>query len=221
MKKIEVNRKSHPATFRQCKNLGQVIAVIEKEGEQQGLFVTKVYLNGKAMDSEEENLLDSLSLSEIKFLTFDLSSIEEIIKNSITDIIASIQGAQTHAIEFAREFRRDGKIDDEKVKFVLIECRSVIESLEEIFLAHSKQNFMIRHLPLWHEAEKELTNIIQCILQSRHMSDPQFLSDFFEYDLVQALDQWEEVLEKELLENSSFTGCFSTQEGRDLSEFDI
>lgn len=209
MKKLKVNRTNHPATFRKCKNLGQVIAVVEKQGENEGLFVTKVYLNGKSMDSEEEYLLDSLSTNEIKELDFDLSTMDDIIKNSIADIIASIQTTQIKAIEFAKEFRKQKSSDDEKVKYVLIQCRSVIESLEQIFLAHNNKSFVIKHLPLWLEAEKELTNILQCILQSRHLSDFNFIADLIEYDLVQALDQWEEVLEKELLENSHLIGQFN------------
>ncbi len=222
MKKLKVTRTSHPATFRTCKNLGQLIASIEKEGEAQQLFVTKVYLNGKPMDEDEENLLDSLSTNEVESLEFNLSTIQEMIKNSIADIIASIQTTQLKAIEFCKEFRAKESLDDEKVKFVLVQCRSIIESLEQIFVAHHHDTFRIRHLSLWHEAEKELTNILQGILQGRRISSYDFLSDLIEYDLVQALDQWEEVLEKELLENAAFSGDFTlTTSGKGDSNLDI
>ena len=208
MKKMSISRASHPATFRKCKNLGQLIASVEKQGEAEKLFVVKVFLNGKVMDEEEENLLDSLSVNEVQSLEFEMSSMQDIISKSITDIIASIQTIQLNAIKFAKEFRQNESVDDEKVKFVLIQCRSTIEALEQIFVAHNRKSFHIKHLSLWHESEKELTNILQCILQSRKMSDVNFLSDLVEYDLVQALDQWEEVLEKELIDNPSFTGIF-------------
>lgn len=221
MKKLSVTRSSHPATFRQCKNLGQLVAVIEKQGEKEGLFVTKVYLNGKAMDEEEENLLESLSTNEVKSLEVDLATLVEIVKNSIADIIASIQTTQMKAIQFAKEFRENKSADDEKVKYLLIQCRSVIESLEQVFAAHKKKSFSIKHLSLWHESEKELTNIIQCVLQSRRLSDHDFIADLIEYDLVQALDQWEETLEKELLDNSMLTGAYSTVSALSKTELDI
>ncbi len=209
MKKLSVTRTSHPATFRKCKNLGQLIAVIEKQGEADGLYVVKIHLNGRSMDEDEESLLDSLSINEVKKIDFEMSSMNDIIRKSIADIMAAIQDTQMRAIGFAKQFRSDQAVDDEKVKFVLIQCRSVIESLEQIFTAHSKRRFVIKHLPLWYEAEKELTNILQCILQSRKMTDVDFLADLIEYDLVQALDQWEETLEKEVLENPSFSGIFN------------
>ena len=34
MKTVTVSRKTHNATFSRCKNLGQLIATIEKEGER-------------------------------------------------------------------------------------------------------------------------------------------------------------------------------------------
>lgn len=209
MKTLKVSRASHPATFKKCKNLGQLIAVIEKQGEKENLFVVKIRLNGQRMDSDEENLLDTLSISEIKSLEFDLETMKNIVRGSIADIVASIQDTQMRSISFAKSFRESASVDDEKVKFLLIQCRSIIESLEEIFVAHSKKNFNIKHLPLWYEAEKELTNILQCILQSRKMTDHDFMADLIEYDLVQALDQWEETLEKELLENPAFSGIFN------------
>lgn len=209
MRKVKVDRQSHPATFRSCKNLGQLIVSIEREGEAQNLFVIQVGLNGRTMDEDEEKLLESLALSEVEQLDITYASIDEMIGQSIRDMITAIQDIQLRAIDFCKEFRRQDQVDDEKVKFILIQCRSIIDSLEQVFAAHISQKFHIRHHSLWHEAEKELTNILQCILQGRRVSDAQFMSDLIEYDLVQALDQWEEALEKELIDNPSMTGIFS------------
>ena len=209
MKNLKVTRATHPVTFKKCKRLGELIAVIEKEGEAEDLFITKVYLNGKAMDEEEEKLLDSLSINEVESLAVDLSSITELARKTLTDIISAIQTTQATSIVFGKEFRASKNVDDEKVKFVLIQCREIIETLEQIFNAHKQEKFAVKHLSLWHEAEKELTNILQCILQTRKMSGHEMMADLIEYDLVQALDQWEEAIEKELLENSSLNGIFS------------
>jgi hypothetical protein len=153
--------------------------------------------------------LRGLAIHEIKSLEFNLSTKEEILKNSLMNIIATIQNIQLKSIEFAKEFRRTANVDDEKVKFILIQCREVIQSLELIFATNEKQSFQLKHLSLWSEAEKELTNILQCIFQTRKMTGFEMMSDLLEYDLVQALDQWEEVLEKELIDNSQFTGIFN------------
>jgi hypothetical protein len=218
MKTLKVDRRSHTATFKICKNLGQLIVSLEKEGEKDNLYISQVTLNGKKMDSEDEALLDSLSLNEVDCIDLELCTIEEIIKNSILNLLSLIQNIQIKAILFAKEFRTENKIDEEKVKYVLIECRSFIFSLEEIFKAHVLQKFKIKHHFLWLEAEKELTNILQCILQGRKLATSDFIADLIEYDLVQALDQWDDVLEKELLDNSSFTKIFSLKNTKQNSD---
>lgn len=209
MKSVKVSRKSHPACFKQSKNLGNLIAILEKEGERTELFITSVELNGKKMDAEEEKLLDGLSIGEVDYLTINYATISEIVGGSIVDIISSIQDTQLTAIKFCKHFREVNQLDDEKIKFVLIQCRSIIDALEEVFKVHGRGTFNIKHHSLWLESEKELTNILQCILQSRKMPDVPFVADLIEHDLVQALDQWEEVLEKELVDNPVLTGIFS------------
>jgi len=208
MKTILVNRQTRPATFQKCRNFGQLISAIEAEGESENLFVVKIYLNDRLMDQDEENLLDSLSINEIETLRFEMGTISEIVGRSIANTIAEIQDIQVRAIRFSREFRRAKSVDDEKVKYLMIRCRSIIEALEEIFCSHTSGRFHIRHHSLWLESEKELTNILQVILQSRRYSEVSFLSDVIEYDLVHALDCWEEALERELLENTLLGGTF-------------
>ncbi len=209
MKTQKVTRASHPMTFKKCKNLGELIAIIEKEGEAEKLFITQVVLNSRPMDDEEEKLLSGLSINEVEELVIKMSTLSEIIKDTLADSLYAIQGVQAKSIEFSKEFRKSHEVDDEKVKYVLIQCRQIINSLEEIFAAHKNGTFMLKHHSLWYEAEKELTNILQCIFQTRKMSGYEMICDLMEYDLVQALDQWEEVIEKELLENSSLNGIFS------------
>ncbi len=209
MKSLKVSRASHPLTFKKCKKLGELITVIEKEGEAEKLFITQVILNNRVMDEDEENLLDSLSINEVDQIIVKMATISEIIKETLADTLCAIQSSQMSAIKFAKEFRKTFEVDDEKVKYVLIQCRQVINSLEEVFAAHKQESFLLKHHSLWHEAEKELTNILQCIFQTRKMPGFEMLCDLMEYDLVQALDQWEEVIEKELLENSSLNGIFS------------
>lgn len=208
MKTILVNRKTYPATFQKCRNFGQLISTIEAEGENEKLYIIKIYMNDRLMDQDEENLLDSLSINEIDSLRVEMGTISEIVSRSITNIIAAIQDIQTRAIRFSREFRQVNSVDDEKVKYLMIQCRGIIEALEEIFYSHTSGRFHIRHHSLWLESEKELTNILQVILQGRRYSEAAFLSDIIEYDLIHALDCWEEALEKELLENSLLSGTF-------------
>lgn len=209
MKIMKANRQTHKATFAKCKTMGQLISIIEVEGERDNLFVTKILLNGKLMDHDEESLLEGLSINEIQEIEFHFSTVEEMVRQSIVDIISSIQTTQMTAIKFAGEFRKNQQIDDEKVKFILIQCRTIIESLEEVFLVHKQDRFLIKHSALWNQAEKELTNILQCILQGRRIGEADFISDLVEYDLIHALDQWEEALEKELIDNPAFTGIFN------------
>jgi dGTP triphosphohydrolase len=223
MKSLKVTRATHPATFKKCKNLGELIAIIEQEGELENLYITKVVLNGRLMDEEEEKLLDSLSINEVQEMLVQMASISEIVKETLADSLYAIQGAQSKAIEFAKSFRAQFEVDDEKIKYVLIQCRQIINSLEEVFSAHQNERLTLKHHSLWIEAEKELTNILQCIFQARQMPGYQLVCDLLEYDLVQALDQWEEVIEKELLENSSLNGIFSlkNQSHRGDNEVDV
>ena len=209
MKSMVFNRKNSPVVFRQLKNLGQLIQWIESEGEKEDLFIVKMSLNGKNMDEDEENLLESLSINEVEEIAVEMAPIEEIMSQTMGTIIGAIQDIQLNVVKFCSEFRKSNNLDDEKVKYLLIHCRSVIDSLEEIFKAHMSKKFVLKHHSLWLEAEKELTNILQCILQSRHMSDVNFISDLLEFDLVSALSQWDEVLEKEIMDNPFASNIFS------------
>lgn len=218
MKTIKVSKNTHPATFRKCKNFGQLIAAIEHEGEGEGLFVVSVVLNDKKMDSEDEKLLDRMSINEVTTAEFTMKTMQEIVRDSMVEIISALQDIQKRAVTFSNEFRTNNKVDVEKVKFVLIQCRTVIQNLEEIFQSHNKNKFRIKHLSLWLETEKELTNILHCILQSRFLSNAQFVADLIEFDLTQSLDRWVEVLEKELLDNPSFSGIFSLNKKKQSSD---
>ena len=136
MKTMVINRKNYPASFKQCKKLGQLISWAESVGEKDNLYIVKMYLNNQLMDEEEENLLDSLSINEIEELKIEMSPIEEIMGKTMSTIIGAIQDTQLKIVKFSSEFRQNNKLDDEKVKFILIQCRSVIDSLEQIFKAH-------------------------------------------------------------------------------------
>ena len=209
MASVKVNRSTHPASFKKSKSFGQLLALLEKEGEGKNQYITSLKMNGRKVDEEEEKLIESLSIDEIDELIIEFSSLSQIVGTSIRDMIAKIQDIQLRSIQFAKDFKNSEKLDDEKIKFILIECRSVIMGLEQVFQSHIKGQFLLKHSSLWTEAERVLTNILQCILQSRHISPVEFVADLLEYELVEALDQWEEVLEKELLENSQFVGIFS------------
>jgi uncharacterized protein YukE len=217
MRDLRVNRSTYPAYFKKCKNLGQLISLMEKEGENDKLFIITLHLNGKKMDQDEEKLLDNLGINEVDELRVRLGSMSEIVSQSLASIIASIQSIQMRAIQFAREFRQAGSVDQEKVKYLLINCRQMIDGLEEVFRSHASKKFTIKHHSLWLESEKELTNILHIILQGLNQSQATFMSDLLEYDLVHALDCWEETLEKELLENSLLKGNFSLNPMSDSS----
>lgn len=209
MKTMIINRVSYPVSFNNCKKLGQLISWAESVGEKDSLYVVKMYLNGQLMDEDEENLLDGLSINEVQELRVELSPIEDIMAKTMSTIVGAIQDTQIKIVGFSREFRKNNALDDEKIKFVLIQCRSIIDSLEEVFKAHMAKRLTLKHHSLWVEAEKELTNILQCILQSRNMSDVNFVTDMLEYDLVHALSQWDEVLEKEIVDNPYISHIFS------------
>ncbi|MCB0377092.1 MAG: hypothetical protein KDD33_01240 [Bdellovibrionales bacterium] len=218
MEKVVVSQQTHPAFFRQCKSLGQLIACLEKMGEKDDQYIVKILLNGRKLDNDEEQLLESLSINEVDELAVHFSSIDEITGKTMISIIGSIQDIQLNVIKFTKEFRGADQIDDEKLKFILIQCRGVIEGLEEIFKTHSSGKLMLKHFSLWVEAEKELTNILQCILQSRSLNDVEFISDLLEFDLVQALSLWEEVLEKEMHDSPTISQIFSLNSRLDGSD---
>lgn len=218
MKTLVLTPNSHPAYFSKSKNLGQLIALIEQQGEKDNLFIVKMLLNDRKMDQEEEKLLDSLGIADVKKLEVTMGDLSEIISQTLADIIASIQELQGRSITFSREFRKLNSVDDEKVKYLLVQCRSIIDSLEEVFAIHTRQQFLIKHHSLWVEAEKELTNIIHCVLQARQYTQNMFICDLIEYDLVQALDSWEEALEKELIDNSQLSGNFGLNIGDSHSD---
>ena len=112
MKTMVINRKNYPASFKQCKKLGQLISWAESVGEKDNLYIVKMYLNNQLMDEEEENLLDSLSINEIEELKIEMSPIEEIMGKTMSTIIGAIQDTQLKIVKFSSEFRQNKLITD-------------------------------------------------------------------------------------------------------------
>ncbi len=218
MKTLHVTPQLYPQNFKKCKNLGQLIAIFEKQGENDDLYIVKINVNGSVIDRDEEALLETLSINEIKELTLHYSTLNEMINQLFVDLIRMIQNTQIKAISFAQDFRKNQKIDEDKVKFSLIQCRSVIESLEEIFSMHVNGLFRLRHPSLWRQAEQEMTNILQCIFQGMGWGKATFIADLMEYDLTDALDVWDELLEKELLDNPQLSGIFQLKSPQQKSD---
>ena len=67
MKELQLTKKSHPAIFKSCKNFGQIIQWVEKEGSKDGLYVSKIRLNGRLVDEDEENLLERLAVQAVSY----------------------------------------------------------------------------------------------------------------------------------------------------------
>ena len=213
MKQVIVNRKSFPASFKSCKNFGQLIQWVENFGEREKHFIVRMELNGKFIDEEEEKLLDNMSIDDVQEIVVNFSPVEEIMSKTMSSVITMIQDLQLKSIDFAQEMRKAPELEEEKMKGVLVKSRRVIDSLEELFRAHVNKKFHLRHHSLWNQAEAELTNILQCILQSFEMGNKDFLSDLLEYELTHALQLWEEVLEKEILDNPSISNIFQLKNG--------
>ena len=208
MKQLVINRENFPASFKSCKNFGQLIQWVENFGERDKHFIVKMQLNGKFIDEEEEKLLDNMSISEVQEIVVDLSPVEEIMCRTMTSVISMIQDLQIKSIEFAQEMRKAPELESDKMKGLLVKSRWVIDSLEELFRAHVNKKFHLRHHSLWNQAESELTNILQCILQTFEIGNKDFLSDLLDFELTHALQLWEEVLEKEILDNPSISHIF-------------
>ena len=142
---------------------------------------------------------------------------QEIVVNTMTSIIASIQETQMLATRFAREFRNDKKSDEEKIKYLLVQCRNIVQMLEELFQAHTKKSFLIKHISLWFQSEQEFSNVLQCLLHARKMTDFGFIADILDQELVQSLEQWEDTIEKELFDNSALTQIFKLNQAQSPS----
>ena len=218
MKNLLVNRDTYPLLFKKCKNLGEVISFIEKQGENENLYITNIYLNEEPMNEEEESLLDSLSISEIEQLNFNLSSMEEMTRQSIIELISALQVARLKAEEFFNKFQNKKKWSEEDFSLLLFQCRLIMDGLEHIFQAHSQGRVSICQALLWEEAEEKLSQTLESLLKAHQAESFERASHLIENDLRQAFEVWEETLEKEIVENSSLNGSFSGENRRKIIE---
>lgn len=208
MKKFAINANSHPALYVSCKNFGEIMSWVEHEGAKENLFVTNIVLNERGIDSDEENLLDRLAVSEVKQLEVTLQLIEELVVETLYSTIELIQNLQRKSIEQAQYIGQNSEFHPQSLKEVFGLSRTLIDTLEEVFASHNNRKIHLKHFSLWREAEKELSTIMQCILQSFEMDDPVVLAELLENPFPDALASWEEVLHKELNENRQLTPFF-------------
>jgi len=208
VKKFSINKTSYPAIYSSCKNFGEVLSWVEHEGAKDKLFITKLVLNDRVIDSDEENLLDRLAVAEIHQLDITLQVIEELVVETLCSTIELIQNLQTRSIDQAKYIAKNNEFHPQSLKEVFGLSRTLIDTLEEVFSSHNKQKVLLKHFSLWREAEKELSTIMQCILQSFEMDSPAALGELLQSPFPDALDSWEEVLVKELNENRRLVPFF-------------
>lgn len=209
MKTIYVTPKLYPQNFKKAKNLGQLIALFEKQGENDRLYVVKVNVNGCSINRDEESMFESMSVEEINDMTIHYSTLAEIVLQLLQSNISLLQSMQIQAIRFGQDYRQAAEeVPDHRLNHLLIDCRTFIESLEQAYQLHSNQLFYIRHISLWKIAESEFSNILQSIFQTQQWGNAQILCDLVEYDLTDSLENWEDILYKELLDNPRLKSIF-------------
>lgn len=211
MKKFSINKGSYPALYSSCKNFGELMSWVEHEGARDNLFVTSITLNDRPIDADEESLLDRLAMSEVIQLDVQLQSIEELVVATLENTIQLIQNLQLKAGELARYIADNGDFQPRSLKEIFSLSRTLIDTLEEVFSSHANGKLLLRHFSLWREAEKELSSILQCILQSFEINNNAALGELLTDPFISALDAWDEVLQKELSENKRLTPYFSVE----------
>ena len=215
MKNISISKKSHPAVFLACKNFGQIIQWAEREGSKDGLYIAKVQLNGRVVDEDEESLLDRLSTKEVKLLEIQYMQVAELVVETIMSTIQLLQNLQVVSTEQGLYIQKHNKVVPNTMKEIFSKSRMLITTLEEVFAAHSNDKMLLRHFSLWREAEKELSTILQCLLQGFEIQDYPIVGELLEGAFPEALGLWEDVLSKELRENKRLSPIFELKKSID------
>lgn len=139
--------------------------------------------------------------------------VSELVAETMKSVIALIQDLQVISLKNAEALIRSEDFEANGLKEIFAKSRMLIHSLEQIFQVHGHQGFQLRHFSLWREAEKELSSILQCILQSFEMKNAEIVSELLDSAFPDALTRWEEVLEKEILDNTSISTIFGLKSG--------
>ena len=218
MKNLIITEKSHPALFLACKNFSEIIQWVEREGFKDGLYVSKITLNGRLVDEDEENLLERLAIKEVKLLEVQYMDVAELVVETIMSTIQLLQNLQLKSIEQGGYILANSKVQPNSMKEIFSKSRMLIVTLEEVFSAHSNSKMMLKHFSLWREAEKELSSILQCLLQSFEIQDFPIVGELLEGAFPEALGLWEDVLDKELNDNRRLSPIFALKKGAEQSD---
>jgi len=213
MKKMTLDRKNYPGVFNGCKNLSELIRWVETTGQQENMMVSKLTLNNRFLDEDEENLLSNLAISEVQSLDVEFRPLHELVAETMKSLIALLQDLQVRSLKEAEFALKTGGLESNAMKGVFASSRTLIRSLEEVFQLHNSGKFNLKHFSLWREAEKEFSGILQCLLKSIEIKDQVFVSELLAGAFPDALMHWEDVLEKEILDNVAVATIFNLNSG--------
>lgn len=165
----------------------------EEKFWKDGDVICEVVLNGQSLSEKEEGLYSQLKISEIQKIEFFVSNQKELVNKNISSLTESVRELILLCevyVENSYKGQRDNKYED----FICI-----VQSMEIIFdnlrlLKVSLQTTIQPHLVLWSELEDSTKTIVKHLVQAFDNQDQQLIRDVLDYELLDNLDKWLDLL---------------------------
>ena len=192
--KSEIGRR-----FGECRNLGEIIARLERDFSQRGEVICEVRVNGRLLSEDEERSRAASPSSEIDTLAISSEHPESLIREALASALDHLARVMDAGVAAADLFRGpDAHVAQSRFVEVIDGCQWFVETIQGIRGAAQGTGISMRNSESWRSAEARLGSMILELIEACRGADNVLVADLLEYELHNALQVWMDVLRSEL-----------------------
>ncbi|MCB0357864.1 MAG: hypothetical protein KDD40_12695 [Bdellovibrionales bacterium] len=177
--------------------LSDIISDFEKQYWEDGSVICEIHLDGSYITEEQEVALREKTINEIKTLEILTRKQNELIEVTLRTMYQWIPKLTERSLQLAEIYKSSAN-DDSQNQYDFIElidgCKWLSDSLSLLKPTLLKLVDSKLFSDQWMQCEQMFIVIAKEVLQAYQSADNILVSDILEYDLKEALDQWQEIL---------------------------
>lgn len=181
--------------FSDCKNLGDVIQSVENKMWSQGEVVCEIFVNGLALQEEDEARLSASNLSDIRELKVQSNRPDELVQKTLQSITQYLPDLLEETDSLAAKYR---EIEAQEVGPLLSEVLEGFRWLTDaVFLIRSQLALwpeVEEVLEDWKELEDKHSKALRELISSLEGNDQILVADVLEYDVADILEDWRRII---------------------------
>jgi hypothetical protein len=201
MERFKVKGQELRDFYQENTNLKRVFSDIENDLRSTNQVVCRYIINGLELDEADELRFSDVSLNEVDTLEYLTENSRDLVGSVLEGWIEALPELMQETDKLSRRMRAQGMsglfkpIHDlvHNIEFLIDSVVSIKQMLGDHFLASTALD--------WDKVEKQSKKTVEEALHALQNKDFVLLADVLEYDLINALQMWQQHLQ--ILERSS------------------